>query len=214
MESDPLLLTWRAARPQHTVAAALAVGIGAPLCALALLCLRDLIAVLPRDEAPVLPFLRVAVQLPGGELVLVPGMPMRPAELELTAFLCIAVCALALAGVGWFVASLCFKAQNKAGDAVREGVLQAILNVVDFGMTMAEAVSAPRFSATSNAIDVTNRIPRWTTEPLEAMGYEVIRNPMSHYFGVVHGIRVTPDGRLEGGADPGRDGVAYGLHIG
>ncbi|MBP2493517.1 ABC-type multidrug transport system fused ATPase/permease subunit [Methylobacterium sp. PvP062] len=128
MESDPLLLTWRAARPQHTVAAALAVGIGAPLCALALLCLRDLIAVLPRDEAPVLPFLRVAVQLPGGELVLVPGMPMRPAELELTAFLCIAVCALALAGVGWFVARLCFKAQNKAGDAVREGVLQAILD--------------------------------------------------------------------------------------
>ncbi|MBL7405813.1 ABC transporter ATP-binding protein, partial [Escherichia coli] len=97
------------------VAAALAVGIGAPLCALALLCLRDLIAVLPRDEAPVLPFLRVAAQLPGGELVLVPGMPMRPAELELTAFLCIAVCALALAGVGWFVARLCFKAQNKAG---------------------------------------------------------------------------------------------------
>ena len=100
------------------------------------------------------------------------------------------------------------------GTQIVMGVLQAILNVVDFGMTMAEAVSAPRFSATSNAIDVTNRIPRWTTEPLEAMGYEVIRNPMSHYFGVVHGIRVTPDGRLEGGADPGRDGVAYGLHIG
>ncbi|MEE7460046.1 multidrug ABC transporter ATP-binding protein [Methylobacterium fujisawaense] len=128
MESDPLLLTWRAARPQHTVAAALAVGVGAPLCALALLCLRDLIAVLPRDEAPVLPFLRVAAELPGRELVLVPGIPMRPAELELTAFLCIAVCALALAGVGWFVARLCFKAQNRAGDAVREGVLQAILD--------------------------------------------------------------------------------------
>ena len=100
------------------------------------------------------------------------------------------------------------------GTQIVMGVLQAILNVVDFGMTMAEAVSAPRFSATSNAIDVTNRIPRWTTESLEALGYEVIRNPMSHYFGVVHGIRVTPDGRLEGGADPGRDGVAYGLHIG
>ncbi|TIP78805.1 MAG: gamma-glutamyltransferase, partial [Mesorhizobium sp.] len=38
------------------------------------------------------------------------------------------------------------------------GVLQAILNVLDFDMSMIEAVSSPRFSATSNAIDVTNRI--------------------------------------------------------
>jgi ABC-type multidrug transport system fused ATPase/permease subunit len=128
MESDPLVLTWRAARPQHATAAALAVGAGAPLCALALLCLRDLIAVLPRDESPVLPFLRIAADLPGRELVLAPGIPMRPAELELTAFLCIAACAVALAGLGWSVARLCFKAQNRAADAVREGVLQAILD--------------------------------------------------------------------------------------
>ena len=51
MDSDPIVLTWRAARRLHASAAALAVGIGAPLCALALLCLRDLVAVLPHDEA-------------------------------------------------------------------------------------------------------------------------------------------------------------------
>jgi ABC-type multidrug transport system fused ATPase/permease subunit len=127
MESDPLVLTWRAARRLHATAAALAVGIGAPLCALALLCLRDLVAVLPRDEAPVLPFLRLAVALPGREFVLAPGFPMRPAELELAAFLCIAACAVILAALGWSVARLCFKAQNRAADAVREGVLHAIL---------------------------------------------------------------------------------------
>ncbi|MBV9750162.1 MAG: gamma-glutamyltransferase, partial [Acetobacteraceae bacterium] len=48
------------------------------------------------------------------------------------------------------------------------GVLQAILNVLDFGMSMTEAVSAPRFSATSNAIDVSNRIPRQVTRDLKA----------------------------------------------
>jgi ABC-type multidrug transport system fused ATPase/permease subunit len=128
MESDPLVLTWRAARRLHVTAVSLAVGIGAPLCALALLCLRDLIAVLPRDEAPALPFLRLAVALPGRELVLAPGFPMRPTELELAAFLCIAVCAVVLAVLGWSVARLCFKAQNRASDAVREGVLQAILD--------------------------------------------------------------------------------------
>ncbi|MHB2207422.1 ABC transporter ATP-binding protein [Methylobacterium sp. CM6257] len=128
MESDPLVLTWRAARRLHATAAALAVGIGAPLCALALLCLRDLVAVLPRDEAPVLPFLRLAMALPGRDLVLASGFPMRPADLELAAFLCIAACAVILAAVGWSVARLCFKAQNRASDAVREGVLQAILD--------------------------------------------------------------------------------------
>jgi len=128
MESDPLLLTWRAARRLHGAAAALAVGIGAPLCALAILCLRDLVAVLPRDEAPVLAFLRLAVPLQGGELVLAPGLPMRAAGLELAAFLCIAACALILAGLGWWVARLCFKAQTRAADAVRESVLRAILD--------------------------------------------------------------------------------------
>src|SRR5690606_18648447 len=40
------------------------------------------------------------------------------------------------------------------GTQIVMGVLQAILNVVDFDMDMQSAVAAPRFSATSNAIDV------------------------------------------------------------
>ena len=128
MESDPLVLTWRAARRLHATAAALAVGLGAPLCALALLCLRDLIAVLPRDDAPALPFLRLAVPLPGRAFVLAPGLSMRPAELELAAFLCIAACAVILAGLGWSVARLCFEAQNRASGTVRNAVLGAILD--------------------------------------------------------------------------------------
>ncbi|NGX96430.1 MAG: gamma-glutamyltransferase, partial [Candidatus Afipia apatlaquensis] len=87
------------------------------------------------------------------------------------------------------------------------GVLQAILNVLDFGMTMTEAVSAPRFSATSNAIDVSNRIVHGVTRELEADGYEVIRSPYTFGFAAVHGIRIDGD-KLDGGADPGHDGIA------
>jgi gamma-glutamyltranspeptidase/glutathione hydrolase len=90
------------------------------------------------------------------------------------------------------------------------GVLQAILNVLDFGMTMTEAVSAPRFSATSNAIDVSNRIPRYVTRALKAQGYQVVRSPYTFGFASVHGIRVTEKG-LDGGADPGHDGVALAV---
>ena len=93
------------------------------------------------------------------------------------------------------------------------GVLQAVLNVLDFGCSMQEAVWRPRFSATSNAIDVTNRIPRFVTEELEGMGYEVIRNPQSFGIAWVHGIRITGEG-LDGGADPGADGMTLKVPAG
>ena len=92
------------------------------------------------------------------------------------------------------------------GTYITMGVLQSILNVIEFDMNMQEAVSAPRFTANSNAIDVTNRIPRFITKELEANGYEVIRNPFSYGFAGVHGIRIK-NGKWDGGADPGRDGM-------
>jgi len=94
------------------------------------------------------------------------------------------------------------------GTQIAMGVLQSLLNAIDFDQPMQLAVSMPRFSATSNAIDVSNRIPRQTERALVEQGYEVIRNPFSHTIGYVHAIRIA-DGRLQGGADPGRDGVAY-----
>ena len=90
------------------------------------------------------------------------------------------------------------------------GVLQVVLNALDFGMTMVEAVSAPRFSSTSNAIDVSNRIPRGVQRALEAEGYEVVRSPETYGFAAVHAIRVHPDG-LDGGADPGHDGIVMAV---
>ncbi|MEM7188662.1 MAG: gamma-glutamyltransferase [Pseudomonadota bacterium] len=96
------------------------------------------------------------------------------------------------------------------GTQIAMGVLQVLLNVLDFDMSMVEAVSAPRFSATSNAIDVMNRIPDYMVEPLRADGYEIIRSPLTFGIAAVHGIRID-DGVLTGGADPGHDGVALGV---
>ena len=93
------------------------------------------------------------------------------------------------------------------GTQIAMGVLQALLNMIDFRMPVVEAVSAPRFSATSNAIDITNRIPAYLVEPLQRQGYEVIRAPSSFGIAAVHAIEQTPDG-IRGGADPGHDGVA------
>ncbi|HEX3348951.1 MAG TPA: gamma-glutamyltransferase family protein [Acetobacteraceae bacterium] len=93
------------------------------------------------------------------------------------------------------------------GPWIGVAILQVLLNLLDWGMTMQEAVMAPRISATSDAIDVSNRIPRATERALERMGYAVKRSPLSYAFAGVHGISMW-DGVLEGGADPQRDGYA------
>ena len=94
------------------------------------------------------------------------------------------------------------------GTQIVMGVLQTILNTIDFGMGAQEAVAAPRFSATGNSIDVSNRIRRSVTRTLEKTGYEVNRNPYGYTIGWVHAIGIDGE-MLQGAPDPGRDGVAY-----
>ncbi len=96
------------------------------------------------------------------------------------------------------------------GAWITVAVLQVLLNILEFGMGAQEAVMAPRFSATSDTIDISNRIPRQTQRALEAEGYAVRRSYMSYAFAGVHAITAF-DGILEGGADPQRDGYAAGV---
>jgi gamma-glutamyltranspeptidase/glutathione hydrolase len=74
-------------------------------------------------------------------------------------------------------------------------------------MSILEAVTAPRFSANSDVIDVCNRIPHFVSDALEHMGYSVARSYLSYTFAGVHAIKIEGD-KWSGGADPGRDGMA------
>ena len=96
------------------------------------------------------------------------------------------------------------------GTWITLAVLQVLLNVLDWGMGVQEAVSAPRIAATSDAVDISNRIPHAVQQSVEAMGYTVRRSALSYAFAGVHAIGLF-DGVLEGGADPQRDGMAIGL---
>jgi len=96
------------------------------------------------------------------------------------------------------------------GTQISLGVFQATLNVLDFDMGITDAIVAPRFSATSNAIDVANRIPRFVTDELEALGYDVVRSHLSYAFAAVHAICIV-DGRCTGAADPSHDGMALAV---
>ncbi len=129
MERDPILFAWRSGRRRHAAAAALALGIGWPLCLVTLLCLRDLVGVLMTDDAAILPFLRVVLPLPGAypDLLISEGWKLASGTLELFAFVGLALGALVMAGLGWFVSRLCFRAQSDAAYRMREAVTTAIL---------------------------------------------------------------------------------------
>ena len=87
---------------------------------------------------------------------------------------------------------------------------QVLVNLLDFGMGIQEAVLAPRVSATSETLDLSLRIPRAAEAALAADGYKVKRVPTTYAFAGVHGIAMW-DGVLEGAADPQRDGYAAGI---
>jgi gamma-glutamyltranspeptidase/glutathione hydrolase len=94
------------------------------------------------------------------------------------------------------------------GTFITMGVLQGVLNVIDFGMDAQKAVAAPRFCTTSDIIDITNRIPRYVEAELTDKGYEVRRSPLSYHFAGVHAITFDENGKGSGGADPSRDGMS------
>ena len=98
------------------------------------------------------------------------------------------------------------------GTTITMGVLQTILNVVDFDMSAQEAVSAPRFCTTSDTVELTNRILRSVERDLTRRGYPTCRYPVSYMVPLVHAIRLR-DGALDGGADPAGDGMAASITV-
>lgn len=99
---------------------------------------------------------------------------------------------------------------SPGGTTITMGNLQAILNVIDFGMNAQESVSAPRFTTTSSTIELTNRILRSTEAQLQKKGYPTKRHPYSYMMPILQTIRLI-DGQLDGGADPSGDGMAASI---
>src|SRR5690606_38126364 len=96
------------------------------------------------------------------------------------------------------------------GSTIMTSVFQTILNVVDFGMDIQTAVSAPRFHHQWLPDEVAaerNAISKPVRHALTNTGYKLVNRPA---IGRVDAIMVIPDGTLQGGADPRGDDVAAG----
>ncbi|MHB1159162.1 MAG: gamma-glutamyltransferase [Chloroflexota bacterium] len=97
---------------------------------------------------------------------------------------------------------------------------QVICNLIDHGMSLQEAIEAPRWSSTPGTLPgeradpyelrVENRFPSAVVEGLKQRGHNVNQAP-PWSFGSVKAVLMDPEsGVLYGGSDPRRDGYAVG----
>ena len=99
------------------------------------------------------------------------------------------------------------------GSTIITSVLQTILNVHEFELTMQDAVNAPRFHNQWLPDEIRMEPNVFDTKiiaQLEALGY-TINQTRSPIIGIVDGILVLEDGTLEGGADKRGDDTAVGF---
>ena len=98
------------------------------------------------------------------------------------------------------------------GSTIITSVLQTILNVYEFEMSMQEAVNAPRFHHQWLPDVITFEPEGFSPGLIDSLGlkgYEINQN-RTPIIGKVDAILVYPDGSLEGGADPRGDDKALG----
>jgi gamma-glutamyltranspeptidase/glutathione hydrolase len=115
---------------------------------------------------------------------------------------------LVLDGVG----KLALVVGTPGGSTIMTTVFQVISNLVDHGMTLADAVAAPRVhhQHLPDRIQVEpGGLPEPVVDQLRAFGHTVAER--TELSGDVQAVYVSDDGTLAGVADPRRGGLALGL---
>jgi gamma-glutamyltranspeptidase/glutathione hydrolase len=87
--------------------------------------------------------------------------------------------------------------------------LQAIVNLIDHGMTLQEAVEAPRVWTEGGALELEAAIPDSVAAELAARGHIIVRSP--RIAGGMNAISFDPDGTLTGAACWRADGTPVGI---
>lgn len=106
---------------------------------------------------------------------------------------------------------------SPGGTRIFTSLTQIVINVLEFGMSLDEAIEATRFFTYSSqgkpqSISVESRILQVTIDALEKIGHEIrVREAYDKYFGGAQGIMIIKRNKLlHGGADSRRDGFGAG----
>jgi gamma-glutamyltranspeptidase/glutathione hydrolase len=87
--------------------------------------------------------------------------------------------------------------------------MQAVINLVDHGMSLQEAVEAPRLWTQGQDVEVEQAVPEEVRTALRARGHAVVALP--NVAGGMNAIRFHPDGMLEGASCWRADGTPIGV---
>ncbi|WP_430436633.1 gamma-glutamyltransferase [Oceanibaculum nanhaiense] len=92
---------------------------------------------------------------------------------------------------------------------IPSAVFQFILNRVDHGMSLQEAVEAPRLFTQGQEVEIENAVPEDVRARFEALGHKVIST--DHVAGGMGAIAFNADGTMEGASCWRADGVPMGV---
>jgi gamma-glutamyltranspeptidase / glutathione hydrolase len=95
------------------------------------------------------------------------------------------------------------------GKRIFPSAMQALINLIDHGMSLQEAVEAPRVWTEGNALEVEQAIPDAVREKLRAMGHRVA--PMPTVGGGMNAIEFNENGSLTGAACWRADGTPVAI---
>lgn len=104
---------------------------------------------------------------------------------------------------------------SPGGSGIVQFVLQTIVNVVDYGLNIQDAIEAPRFRVEDleYRVRIENRIPPEVRKTLAAWGHTVLDFPAwTDRVGGMEGLCIDPRTKnILGGYDPRRNSVAVGI---
>ncbi|MCA9783259.1 MAG: gamma-glutamyltransferase [Calditrichaeota bacterium] len=97
------------------------------------------------------------------------------------------------------------------GPRIPGAMEQILINHIDFGMSLQQAIDAPRMHPMGLTLVHETRLAPELIAALADLGYKPYPyGDFNSYFGGAHGIARAADGTLEGGADPRRGGQVAG----
>lgn len=94
---------------------------------------------------------------------------------------------------------------SPGGSAIIAYVAKTLIGILDWNLTMQQAIELPHHVNRNGILALEKDTTLVDMAPdLKRLGHEIQVRPLNSGL---HGIRVLPDGTLEGGADPRREGV-------
>jgi len=104
---------------------------------------------------------------------------------------------------------------SPGGRRVISAVYQMVVNMVDYGLSIQPAISAPRIHSEGRASEISTRIPEEVRNALRELGHEVLEREetlANNFFARPNGVMVNHEtGNLHGGAFPYTPATAIGV---